>query len=198
MIRLMLPVALCLAAPLAAQTPPCPTAEDLATGIRFRIEGGDTETFRRHERPGVIEALFQAHDGYASRVLLGQGLYLLELIELENGVLVPASRTTYGFPQAPDAMPVPVPGGGWTVRVGSLTEAGTDSDTQTYSFGPMTEYSFGACTYRMIPVHLRYASDAELMDVLHYLPDLGISFLSESRYTGGSDSYRYYSVEALR
>ena len=44
MIRLMLPVALCLAAPLAAQTPPCPTAEDLATGIRFRIEGGDTES----------------------------------------------------------------------------------------------------------------------------------------------------------
>lgn len=193
--RLLSTLALTLC-PIAALAD-CPTGENLNNGIRFQVIGGDNEVFRTHGTPGVVEAFYNASDGYTTRTLLGQGVYLLEVLDFENNEPVPDSRSTYGFPTTPAEMPLPKPFGGWAVKVGTLNSDGPGSEVQSYSFGDMTEYSFGACTYQMIPVHIRYEDD-EAVDVLHYLPQLGLSYLAEVRSVDGTDVYSYYQIEAVQ
>ena len=71
----------------------CPTRDTLATGIRFTLASGETETFRTTAE-GLVESLFEGPEQPANRVLLGRGVYLLELISVDNGIPDPDSRTT--------------------------------------------------------------------------------------------------------
>lgn len=197
-------LAVILAASPALAQAQCPTAEDLTKGIRFEIEGGDRETYRSFAS-GVIAATYESSEPPASRVLLAQGVYLLELVDLAEGPVgpdsrvQPGSRTTYSYPMKAPDMPVPAPGGSWQVTAAMLSQGEIGSEKQHYGFGAMTRISFGACAYDMFPIEITYpGEDGGTVDLLHYLPALGLSYLAASTYDGSTDRYNYIAIEALK
>jgi len=176
----------------------CPDKANLATGIRFGIDGGDSETFRTRV-PGVIAATYSEAQTPVSRVLLGQGVYLLELIDLENGAPVPGTRTTYSYPSKPADLPVPQSGGNWSVTAAVFDRGELRSETQSYRFGPLTQVSYGACRYDMFTIEITYPDEREITkDLLHYLPALGLSYLAKATYDNTTDTYKYISIETVK
>ncbi|WP_353472840.1 hypothetical protein PVT71_02075 [Salipiger sp. H15] len=181
--------------PGLALAAPCPSAADLEKGIRLRGPEGASELFTR-QGPAVIRSVYE-QDGVAiSRTLLGAGVYLLEAIDLEEGEPVPVTRITYGYPVTPAAMPEPKPAGSWAVKVAVKETGSLRSEMLSFRFGPLTEISFGACTYEMMPIIQRYEDGT--IDYLSWLPGLGLSFLSGFSDTEGEERYEYYAIEAVR
>ena len=170
---------------------------NLEVGITFKVKDNGTETFSRYA-DGVVAGIFRASDGYESRVLLAQGVYLLEYTDLENGQPDQSTGTTYAFPVAPTKMPPPQPLGAWNGEVGTREGDEFGKEIQSYQFGALTEISYGACTYGLITVQVHYDDEDETMDLLHYLPELGLSYLAGSDYgpedDRKSDRYTYYEV----
>lgn len=188
-----------LAAPSGAAA--CPTGADLAGGIRLTDPDGITETFRQVQ-PGIVQGSYTLDDTTTVRNLLGQGVYLLEVVDLENGVPQPETRATYSFPLSPPEMPQPRPGGGWSTKVASLVQGAFETETQEYRFGALTTIAFGGCVYDMIPVEVRFPPDpSDYVDTAHFLPELGFSYLAESAFTENGvrdvQSYRYVTIEAI-
>jgi len=178
----------------------CPTASDLEAGIRFDIAGGEWEVFTRLPN-GIIASEFFLEPGLSSRTLLARGLYMVELIDLENGDFVPGTRSTFAFPVAQDDMPDPQAGGGWNLQVAVTEPEGFFVETQVYEFGAPQKQTYGPCTYDMIPVSFWFAEgeiDPELYDVLHYLPELGIAYLAEAKGGEYADVFNYVGISAMR
>ncbi len=177
-----------------AAAQPCPVAADLAGGIVFSVGEGEREVFRSLGA-GRVEAVYHYGDGTQSRAVLGQGVYLLDRADILDGRVLADTRMRFDFPLTPDRMPVPLAGGGWTVQVRVDDGAEITEEIQSYSFGPRTEYTIGGCTYAMIPIHLRYAPENEgLLEVLHYLPQLGVAYMARSVYGGSDERYHYHRV----
>ncbi|MBY6004209.1 hypothetical protein KUV62_09835 [Salipiger bermudensis] len=193
--KLFLPL-LALALPTAAPAV-CPTARDLDTGILFRTLDGDTELFRRVS-DNVVQSVYTS-GSEESRVLLGQGLYVLDNVALVDGEVLPDTQVQFSYPVPVAEMPLPQPEGGWSVDV-TVEEAGySEPEEQTYAFGPMTEIGVGNCTFDMIPVIQTYSPDPyEVTDYVNWLPELGVSYLVQSSHAHGEDRYRFVSVEAVR
>jgi len=194
--------------PLPLWAADCPTRGDLSSGgIAFGVDDSDTEIFHQ-KRPGLIESLY-AYEGdtqNASRAMLAQGLFVLELVELENGDPVPDLRSTYGFPVAGAELPVPqadMPAGtGWTFTVAYNHAGDLGTETQIYTLQPGFEKRYGDCSYEVIPIELRYLTGAGEgpgadRDELHYLPALGLSYLARSTFDGSEDIYNYHSIRTL-
>ncbi|MEC3861017.1 hypothetical protein VK792_06945 [Mesobacterium sp. TK19101] len=176
----------------------CPTVADMPQGVLFSIVGGDTDSYRS-VAPGVVESIYTATDGFVVRSMLGQGTYLLELVDLLDGSPAMDTRTTYGFSMKPTEMPVPVPNGRWSAEVVILEAGELRNEIQSYSFGAKTVVTMGACSYDMIPIEIRYGPDNQtLLDVLHYLPALELAYFAASSYDGTEDVYDYYKIERLR
>ena len=175
----------------------CPTVSDLETGIRFTIEGNETETFRT-TAPGVVTSIYTFGDGADLRVLLGQGVYLLELIDIENGKPLPDTRTTYSYPERPADLPAPQPDATWQTTAAVFENGTLRSETQSYTSGTPTRVSFGPCSYDMFPIEILYSGDQTSTDTLHYLPEFRISYLASSIGQEATDVYTYLSIEALK
>jgi len=193
---LMLPL------PLWAET--CPVAADLTTGgIAFEVDQGDVEVFWQ-KRPGLIESHY-AYGGdmaNAARAMLAHGIYVLELTDLENGKVVAGSRSAYSFPMPASEMPIPedstASDSSWSWQVAYNHNGDFGSETQVYSPQPEIQKTYGACSYQVIPIELRYGSATEGdLDLLHYLPDLGISYLARTIYSDGDDTYDYHSIRTV-
>jgi hypothetical protein len=184
-------------APLAALAQ-CPTAADLETGIRFSVDQDATETFRT-VRPGVVEAIFSYEDGFASRNLLAKGVYLLEVVDIVDGVPDMGTRTTFAFPRNAEDMPLPETGAPLQFDV-VVNDAGAfNRESQDYVVGSRTQVTIGTCTYDMLPIDVSFdPSPDNTVERLHYLPALGIAYLAASTYDGGRDDYDYNAIEALR
>lgn len=177
----------------------CPTAADMANGVRFHIVGGDSETFRQLPN-SIVQAHYRLSPGETIRTLLAKGIYLLEVIEFENGKALFNTRTTYAFPLEPTDMPAPNPGNGWSTTVARLDKGELGQEVQVYNFGQVTTHTYGACSYRMMPIEIQYPEekDSKRREVLHYLPELGLSYLAEYHDQDGSDVYTYINIEVLK
>ncbi|MDA7425944.1 hypothetical protein [Thalassococcus lentus] len=180
-----------LAAPSAAIAA-CPTANDLSTGIRFEVSGGDAEVFTTFGESS-LQSIYFIGDDPVTRVLLARGLYLLEVVDIdESGALDLATRSTYAYAMPPGELPLPKAGSTYSAEY-VLTENGQpSSETELYSFGQETGVSFGACEYAAIPIDVRYGNGD--IDELMWLPELGLSYLTRSIYDGGDDRYYYLSI----
>lgn len=186
-----------LSLPVQAQSA-CPVGADMSKGVRFQISSGETETFQRLGN-GLIQGFFEIDNGNAIRTLLGKGVYLLEIIDFEDGSAIMGSRTTYSFPSPPEDLPDPVAGGGWSVTVAKLDRGEFGSEAQVYSFGSTTRQTYGTCGYDMIPIEIRYPdeNDPKRRDILHYLPEFQLSYLAEYHDEEASDIYSYFNIEAV-
>jgi hypothetical protein len=175
----------------------CPGPDALERGIRFEIAGGESESFRR-QGPHILSATYAVEGDPVSRMLLAQGLYMLELIDIEDGAFVPPSRATYTYEVEPGRMPQPMAGATWSATVTVFEGGSVVTERQVFGFGGESQVSFGPCTYRMIPVEIRYP-DAEdgTVELVHYLPELGLSYLARSTWDRGEERYDYLGIEAL-
>lgn len=188
------PLVLALLLPGAALAQACPTGADLDRGIRFAVDGESTEVFTRSEAPGLLKTVFTSADGSRTQSLLAQGVYLVEAKSLDTG---DDWRSAYAFAMNADEMPLPTPGGQASFEVILSGDGSLSQERQVYRFGAEDIAQFGACRYVMIPVEVQYGADEELTDVLHYLPDLGLSLFVETRHEGGVDSFDYQTVEVV-
>ncbi|WP_417206097.1 hypothetical protein [Antarctobacter sp.] len=187
-------MSLVLAGPTLAD---CPVAADLDTGIRFTVDGADTEEYRR-SGPGVVESLYISAEGATSRSLLAQGIYLIELVDLVDGSPDQDTRTTYAFPGRAEDLALPEPGQQVVYDLVRNSLGDLQSERQTYDFGQVGILNFGACEYEMIPIEIRYDPDETgSVDLLYYLPGLGFSYFAGSDHADGSDRYMYTNIEVI-
>lgn len=177
----------------------CPTAEDLAGGIRFHEATGETETFHRLPN-GMVRSLYDLGDGDGSQATLAKGVYLVELIDRHGGEAVPGSRVTYVFPEKDGPLPDPAPGMRWDTEVVSFEGGRFTTEPQSYRVGDETTQTYGGCAYAVIPIEIHYAAPDQggVYDVLHYLPALGISYLAEYHDEDNDTVYIYVNIEALK
>ncbi len=161
----------------AAVLADCPTAADLPGGIVVTDIDAATETFYPLT-PGVIRSEYRGAEGEGSQSFLGQGVYWLQYIAVENDELIYDTRLTNAYPMKPVDMPLPKPGGAWNTQSATLEETGyIRKGAQSTQFGTMTRLTIGACGYDMILVTIEYLHDG-YQEMVHYFPDLGIGLLA--------------------
>lgn len=188
-------VGIAAAAPAPAQ---CPVAADLAGGIRVHEEGPGYETFWQ-DTPGVVRGRYSNGETEVAQYLLGKGIYMLMVEDLDfEGKPVPGSRTIYAHEVAIAELPEPVPSSTWKAEViVAQGGGGFSSETHLHGFAAMERVVLGGCGYDMIPIEIAYEGLGST-DVLHYLPELGISYLAEVHWDGRpADIYPYDDIEAL-
>lgn len=196
--RLFSVLALSLAlAPLGVRAD-CPTAADLDQGIIFKSDVKYAELFRKLPS-GIIETINSEDGKPTSRTLIAKGVYLLELIELENTNPLPSTRTTYAFPDAAADLPDPQPNQTFETTVAVWDRGEIRSEQQIYTSGALTSVTLGDCTYEMFPVTVTYVDgDRSDKDMLHYLPALKVAYLAATTYDNSTDTYDYFSIEAAK
>ena len=178
----------------------CPTEADLSGGIRFDTANGEWEVFQAHA-PNVLEARYHFNALSWQQNRLAGGLYLIEDVFFDMGRPDPASAIRYRFALEPDAMPQPIPGAVWATHAETTTQDGRALEEQIYEFGDFTTLDIGACTYRMMPIVIRYPIEEQSLDttsLIYWLPDLGLSYLAASTFGGKTDRYTYVGVSAVR
>lgn len=192
--RQILPLLTCLAVPVLAD---CPTAADMAGGVRLTDSNGETETFRRLTGQ-LVEGEFQDGKGGGAKYLLLSGTFVVQVFDTENGQPVAGTRVTTAYPVSADNPPKITPGDRWDVKaivndVGDIYES-----EESHIYGPDTEITIGACTYGMIPVFSVFRGDGGFEERLNYLPEFGFAYLVESRDQGQAPvSYHFVNIEAL-
>ncbi|WP_136441086.1 hypothetical protein [Pacificoceanicola onchidii] len=174
----------------------CPVAEDLKTGIRLTDKDGHYEILKSYT-PGTVTSHYYENGALDSRVLLARGLYLVEYIEAEGGALSASGRDTYSYEFTPEKMPIPEAGKVLELPV-VLNEGGDiSSGLDVFEADPEITVTLGACAYRVLPVRQYFdKEDRQTYELLHYLPELGVSYLKTSFYSDGSDTYDYVAIEA--
>ena len=196
--KIACPVLLCVfASPALAE---CPRTGDLATGIRAMMSDGTYEDYR-DLGPGLVEMIGTYEDGYVARNLLGQGVYVVELSDLEDGKIVPDSRTTYSYPVDVAELPIPQPGARWTGETAGRDYEGFFAETQSHTWGAMTRATYGACSYDLIVGRFAYSGDGySYKEEIHYLPELGIGLLASyaDDIESEADVYTYVGIEKLK
>ena len=149
----------------------------------------------------MVEARYHFDETDGLRNLLAKGLYLAEVIDFSGDTLDPATRLTYSYPMDFAEMPLPTPGGNWNTGATVLGSDGMNVENQVYSFGQFTTLTIGACSYQMMPIEIRYPvqeEDTEAVDTLHWLPDLGLSYLAGSQQGQEVDRYDYVGISAVQ
>lgn len=173
----------------------CPTADDLAAGIRFTGEQGETEVFTALDDT-LVRAAYRSPDGLESDAVLAHGLYLVELISQPGSAA--ENRSLYAYPVLAREMPMPQSGGSWEVDATVTVGEHSATEQQAYSFGVPERVSFGDCTYEVIPVEVTYSTMGDTVETYHYVPDLGLAYFAAVSSELGDHVYPYISIEALR
>ncbi|MGH1415225.1 MAG: hypothetical protein ACRBB0_17175 [Pelagimonas sp.] len=174
----------------------CPIAADLDKGIRFQGDDGAMETFVQWT-DGVVASNYSDPDMTGMRSMLGQGVYLLEIIDVEDGHLVPHTRLTFAHEMAASAMPKPVAGGDWRAQTYSWGGYENGMEVAIYAFGEQGTKTFGSCSYDMIPIEVSF-DPAGRIELLNYLPELGLAYVVGLEENGQLDRFDYTSIEAVR
>ncbi|UYV35889.1 hypothetical protein N4R57_12575 [Rhodobacteraceae bacterium D3-12] len=196
--RLLLALAVSAAlAPLGAWAE-CPTATDLEKGIVFKSDVKYAELFRILPS-GMIQTINSANGKATSRTLIAKGVYLLELIDLENNKPIPSTRTTYAFPGAPADLPDPKPNAKFELTVAVWDRGDIRKEQQIYAGGALNSVTIGACTYDMFPINVTYIDGYNTdKHLLHYLPALKVAYLAATTYDNSTDTYNYFSIEVAK
>lgn len=176
-----------LAVPAMAQTG-CPVAADLTRGITIGFADGSSEVFRQ-AAPGIVMVTGTAADGTGYVMQLGQGLHLLQWAPQGD----PDGRVSYDYGMPPAVLPLPQPGGGWSVPARVSDIGGARAETQTHSYGAAQMLMIGTCGYEMIEATIAYDTGDNYVESIVYLPDLGLSYLQWNE----SDDYARDLVPAV-
>lgn len=193
----MTPIAFAMVLSPLASFAQCPSIADLEKGILFKIDTNHSELFRTLPS-GVTEAIYSENGQPLTRTMLAKGVYLLELVDLENGTPIADTRVTYSFPQSSADLPDAQPETQFLATAAVLEGGNIRSERQVYNTGPLSSVAIGDCSYEMFTITITYPDDnANNSDVLYYLPALKIAYLAEATYDGNTDKYSYSGIEAV-
>lgn len=175
----------------------CPTANDLDRGIQLTDLDGSTETYRRQSEL-FVRGVWDDGIGAGSSFLLLKGIYVVEVFDIENGDVVSGTRVTHAYPLKPADAPLPVAGGRWDTEVITLDQGEATTQRESHLFGPTTQATIGGCSYEMMPIIGIYHDEGGYEETLHYLPELGLAYLVETRdQDQPADRYTYVRIEAV-
>lgn len=155
----------------------CPVPGDLAKGIIATSTNGGMELFEA-ARPGVVTSTYMENGEPLSQSLLGQGVYLLQSINLEDGRPTLGNKLSYAYPMAPKDMPLPTAGGKWDVSTLMDDYGDFKKSVVNYKFSKEREITIGDCSYSGFEVSVQYSEGIDYQETLDYLPDLGISLIT--------------------
>ncbi|SHI87924.1 hypothetical protein [Wenxinia saemankumensis] len=199
-LHLPLPAALCLvlAAPLAAQSPGCVTAADLAGGIRVEYGDGTAEIYSRRDG-AVVHVRGMVDDVPSYEFEIAHGTHLLSYRNIVDGAVDPASRQDYEYGIPPEEMPVPAPGGRWQASVTVTSAEGDRQEAQSQVYDAAGTVSVGACTYATLPAIIAYDTADAYMEGIRVLPELGIGYMLWNETDGvRSETVRVVSISAVK
>ncbi|SFR46269.1 hypothetical protein SAMN04488005_2231 [Yoonia tamlensis] len=192
----MLRSIMCLVACAGPAFANCPVAADLTNGITLQMGPDVSETYTRLPT-GEVELLSTYSDGYVSRALLGQGVYLLEFADLEGGQIVPETQAIYALNIPTDALPIPTPDAVFRGRMVVTDSIGSYDDKIVARWGALEQMDIGGCTYDVIAGQLDSAGDGiPYQEGIHYLPALGFGYLA-SYLSGDMDTPDTYAVTGI-
>lgn len=180
--RCLIAVLFCLA-PTLGSAQNCPTADDLARGIRVDRSGGYSEVFRAGGQ-GIIAVQGYIDRKYEYDLELAGGLQLLSYSGNVGETPQPDDGLTYDYGLPLADLPGPVPNGRWQSAVTVTGIDGPFSEPQLYAYGPQEQISIGGCPYAIISATIAYQNDNNYIETIQFLPDLGISVLIQQ----GDDS----------
>ncbi|MEJ6404539.1 hypothetical protein [Yoonia sp. 2307UL14-13] len=176
----------------------CPTADDLATGIRVTESGDITHLFRTTS-PGIVEVIsdFGGADGGLNHLF--HGTYILRISSLYDGLLDFDSVMLTDYHRDGTALPLPSPGLEQTFKTTVRSFDESYSETQAQSWGALEEITIGDCTTPLIKGTIIYGSEyGTVTETIAYLPDMEIGLLTS--YADGDqepDTYKFIGIEAV-
>lgn len=163
----------------------CPVAADLPRGITVEYDDGSVERFRATARPGVVAVRGSFPSGGGYELELGQGLHVLWSMPTgADGRPDSGGRISYDYGRAPEALPIPHPGGRFDVASRATDSGGERPEAQSQAYGALETLAIGPCVYEAVPVAIAYDSDLHYWEELHYLPELGIALLRRQSENG--------------
>ncbi len=163
----------------------CPTGADLKNGILVKNSVGNTELHRR-TTPNNIQITVTFDDGDGSVLDMLHGIYMVQAIDTEQGVLKLSTRVRLVSRAATRAWIAPKPNAQWR---NPARKGGGSAQS-----GPVKQMKIGACQYNSIEVALRYSDDPTYWESYAYLPDLGIGLLVGSDDGTTRERYRYTAI----
>lgn len=169
-------LAVCAAAPAAAETCPATTA-DAARGIVVSYKDGSTSHTVLDPATGDTVETFRYPDGFAFRNDLVLSLISVRLVDISaDGTENAEATSTYTYtPARPESLG---PGTQWTASYTFVSATDTIEGSFLLSVGPETSLAIGTCTFRAFPVTtLGRDADFAFLSQIDYLPDLGISLI---------------------
>lgn len=178
----------------------CPTADDMAAGVKVWEEDGTVHLFRQ-TAPGKVTLKTDFADGYGALMTLDQGAYVLEIVDMDEGLPLADTLIAYDLYGA-QAGPPPGPGAGvtWESPVAILDGGQSDFETHQVIWAKQDSLQLGDCTLSVVEGRFTYFSvDGEYYEDVIYLSDLGFA-LQTSWYDPeyGLDSYTPVWIEAVK
>ena len=166
----------------------CPTPADLASGIGTKLDDGQTEVHTSAAKD-IVQVDVRYNDGTndGSVMQFGHGLYLRNVIPVEDGVLRIGQQEKYASDATLRKWAKPEPNAAWS---------NTRPDGGTSQSGPMQTVQIGKCAYDGFKITISFADDPNYVEVYTYLPTLGIGLLTTIIENGDTDAYRYVSIAA--
>ena len=187
-------VPILLAGPALAD---CPTADDLATGIRVTETTGDYSTYR-DAGDGVVEVTISFEGEDTALNQLARGVYVLRLASTEDDVLILSSVIASDYGMAPADLPLPAPNTENSFEVRSTSFDWSGTETQTHRWGADKTVTIGDCTWRAIPGTLDYETELETWsETVLFLPDLGLGLLTSITDANETQTFTFTSIEAV-
>ena len=170
----------------------CPTADDLATGIRV-TEPDDLQSIFKSVGPDLVEVTIEFDVNDVSRNQLVHGVYIRRLSSIYEGSLDFESVWLTDYSQDIASLPLPVPGleQSFKTTIYSFTES--YPETQAQSWGPLEEVTYGDCTTPVINGTIVYDNKyGPVTETIAYLPDMGIGLLTS--YADGDEEPEIYEI----
>lgn len=185
-------LALTLGTPALAD---CPTRADLATGITVTEDDGTAHVFRDLGN-GLVEQTGTYSDGYTFRNLLGQGVHVVQLADVEDGRIVPDSILNTAYPARATDLPIPYAGLQWGIDTTVRGFGEIYAERQEQVWGAQITMTIGDCALIALPGKISYASqEGVILETVYYLPQQGMSLLMSYRDPDGTiDEFTYVSL----
>lgn len=184
-IKAMAATIACLIAATAAHAV-CPTSEDMAKGVVTQTDDGQIEIHKAVAKDMVqVDIRFADQPGFGSVMQFGHGIYLRNVIPIDDGVLGIAQQEQYASDATLRSWAAPVPNATWS---------NPRPDGGAATSGPVRTVRVGTCSYDSFEVTLGFADDPNYTEVYTYFPSLGIGLLTEIIEDGKRDVYSYTTI----
>ncbi|MEL6570664.1 MAG: hypothetical protein AAFQ64_03340 [Pseudomonadota bacterium] len=182
--------------PVAAQAA-CPTADNLRKGAIVFTVDGEAEVHTRAPN-GVVTVLSEPDaEGVAVRSILAHGVHVLQLADLIDGVVDHQTVWRFAFTLPQDQLPTPTPNATWQVGSTAYIDGTAEDEKIQHTWGPLGQYTIGACTYAAIPVRADYdGEEYDHVEEMIYFSDLGTAILTSYSDVEGRESYTYTDIRA--